>query len=66
MPDARKFHILMYAAATLTLLILAYNVSQDLFMPGIEGYIKRRLYFEQVISKKGLDLHKGMHWKEKE
>jgi hypothetical protein len=66
MMDKKKFKILMILTIVLTALTLSYNVLQVYFMPEIEGYIKRRVYYESVISKKGLSLHKGMYWKEKE
>ena len=69
MTDARKFKILIFITTALTFLILSYNVLQGYFMPGIESYLEgreRQRYYEEVISKKGLSLHKGMYWKEKE
>lgn len=66
MTDKKKFKILMILTIALTALILSYNVLQEYLMPEMEGYIKRRVYYESVISKKGLSLHKGMYWREKE
>jgi len=69
MTDAKKFKILIFITTTLTFLILSYNVLQEYFMPRLEGYLEgrqRQIYYEEVISKKGLSLHKGMYWKEKE
>lgn len=66
MPDTKKFKILILLTAVLTILILSYNVLSEYLMPEIEGYMQRRFYYEGVISKKGLSLHKGMYWKEKE
>lgn len=66
MKDKNKFKILILITTVLTVLILSYNVLSEYFMPEIEGYLERRIYYEKVISKKGLSLHKGMYWKEKE
>lgn len=65
MTDEKKFRILLSLAALLTVAAISYNVLQEYVMPDIEGYWQRRLYYESVISKKGLTLHKGMYWKEK-
>lgn len=64
--DIRKFRLLAILTTTLIVLILSYNVLQEYFMPEIEGYLERRIYYEKAISKKGLSLYKGMCWKEKE
>ncbi len=64
--DSKKFRLLALLVTALTILTLSYNVLSGYFMPEIEGYIKRRIYYESVISKKGLSLHKGMYWKEEE
>ncbi|MEK6581291.1 MAG: hypothetical protein AABZ25_02775 [Nitrospirota bacterium] len=62
----RKFRLLAILTTILIVLILSYNILQEYFMPEIEGYLERRVYYEKVISKKGLSMHKGMYWKEKE
>lgn len=65
MTDEKKFRILLSLAALLTVAIISYNVLHEYVMPDIEGYWQRRLYYERVISKRGLTLHKGMYWNEK-
>ena len=60
-----KFKILLAVSTVLIFSALAYNIFEEVFFRDIEGYVQRRLYYERVISRKGLDLHKGMHWKEK-
>ena len=65
MNDTKKFHMLIAAATTLVVLILAYTIAQEYLMPDIEGYLQRKSYYERVITKKGLDLHPGLYWKEK-
>lgn len=66
MSDRKKFTVLISATAFLAIFIMLYSMAQDLFLPGIEDYARRRIYYERVTSKKGLSLHKGMYWKEKE
>lgn len=66
MKDEGKFKLLTYFSAILIALTLSYNILQEHLMPGIEGYLERKVYYENVISKKGLSLHKGMYWREKE
>jgi hypothetical protein len=66
MRDGRKLSIAVVFAAALCVLTVAYNVAQEYFIPDIEAYVKRRIYYEQVISKKGLSLHKAEYWSEKE
>lgn len=65
MTDSKKFKILTALATGLIVLILSYNILREYIIPDMENYIRRRIYYEQVISKK-LDLHKGMHWREKQ
>lgn len=65
MTDTKKSKLLMLLMTTLTVLTISYNVLQEYVMPDINGYWQRRLYYERVISKKGLPLHKGMYWEEK-
>ena len=50
----------------LTALVILQNVAKEYFMADIEGYVKRRLYYERTISQKGLSEQKGMYWREKE
>ena len=64
--DIKKFRLLAILTTTLIVFILSCNVISEYFMPEIEGYLERRIYYEKVISKKGLSLHRGMYWKEKE
>ncbi len=66
MTDSKKFRILVILITLLSVFILLYNILQDSLFQDIEGYIERRMYYERVISKKGLSLHKGMYWREKE
>jgi len=62
MRDERKFRIAAVFATVLCVLAIAYNVAQEYFIPDIEAYIQRRIYYERVISKKGLSMHKADYW----
>ena len=66
MTEQRKFRTLMVIAVMLTALVILQNVAKEYFMADIEGYVKRRLYYERTISQKGLSEQKGMYWREKE
>jgi hypothetical protein len=66
MTDSSKFRALIILTTVLCVTVLLFNILQEVYFQDVEGYIKRRLYYERVISKKGLDLHKAMHWKEKD
>ena len=66
MTVARKFRILIVLTTTLVVFMLLYNIFQEYFMTEIGEYLQRRIYYQSVIAKKGLSLHKGMYWKEKE
>ncbi len=63
MKDERKFRILSILSTLIVVAILSYNVFQEYFMTEIGGHLKRRLYFEKVILKKGLTLHKAEYWR---
>jgi hypothetical protein len=65
MTERNKFRFLLFMTTALIALVLLFNVLQEYVMPEIQGYIERKIYYERVISKKGLGLHKGMYWREK-
>ncbi|MBI4843480.1 MAG: hypothetical protein HY809_04055 [Nitrospirae bacterium] len=64
MKDDRKFRIFIIIAVILVAAILSYNSTQEFFTSEVGGYLKRKLYFEEVISKKGLPMHPAKYWKE--
>ncbi len=66
MKDTIRFRLLIIAAVMLTALVLLQNIAEEYFMADLQGYIGRRLYYEQTISKKGLSEHKGMYWRQQE
>ncbi len=63
MQDNKKFRIVTILSTLLIVCILSYNILQEYFMTEIGGYLKRRIYYETVISKKGLKLHDARHWR---
>jgi hypothetical protein len=64
MKDSTKFTTALIASAALVCLSVAYSILGDSALPDLEGRLQRKAYYERVISKKGLGLHKAMHWKE--
>lgn len=64
--DRRKFTWLAGCLTCLVLLALTVNILQDTVLAGAGEYVKRRIYYEKEISRKGLSLHEGKYWKEKE
>jgi hypothetical protein len=63
MTDERKLSLLAIVSTALVVLAVAYNIVSESFLPGIEGYIKRKAYYEGVISGKGLSKHKADYWR---
>ncbi len=66
MKDEKKFRVLMILATFLVVCILSYSILEEYLMRETVGYLKRRIYYEKVISKKGLTLHKGKYWRKAE
>jgi len=66
MTDQKKFSILTGSAAVLVLLVLSSNAFLDDYLAGLGERARRRLHYENTIQKKGLGLHKGLYWKERE
>ena len=64
MKDNKRFKRAIWASALLVGLAVLFNSAFDGVLPEMVSYAKRRIYYERVISKKGLDLHKGRYWKE--
>ncbi|MBI4824205.1 MAG: hypothetical protein HY805_08265 [Nitrospirae bacterium] len=65
MRDEKKFKAIILLMAVLCAFSILYAISEEFLMPEIEGYLKRRLYYERVISQKGLSLKKALYWDEK-
>lgn len=66
MKDDKKIKILTILSTILIVCILSYNIFQEFFATEIGSYIKRRAYYEKVITKKGLTLHKAKYWRKLE
>lgn len=64
MKDDKKFRTFIIIITVLVTVILSYNVTQEFFRTEIGGYLKRKLYFEEVISTKKLPMHPAKYWKE--
>lgn len=64
MSDESKFKIAASFITALCVLAVAYNIAQEYFVPDLAAYAKRRIYYERVISKKGLSLHRAEYWSE--
>jgi hypothetical protein len=66
MKDDKKFKIFSIISTVLVICILSYSIFQEYLATELGGYLKRRLYYEKVILKKGLTLHEGKYWKKVE
>lgn len=64
MKDDRKFRLAVVFAAFLCVLTVVYNIAGEYLIPDIESYVQRRLYYERVISQKGLSMHRAEYWRE--
>jgi hypothetical protein len=66
MTDSGRFSALMIAAACLAVLSVAYDAVLAPFASGFAEKARRREHYEKAVKEKGLALHPGMYWKEKE
>jgi hypothetical protein len=66
MTDRNKFTVLIMFAAVLVVLVLSSNAFLDEYLAGLGERSKRQSHYENVLQKKGFDLHQGMYWKGKE
>jgi hypothetical protein len=55
----------MIAGLVLVATVLASNTVLEPLLAGLGERMKRRSHYEDVISRKGLSLHRGVFWKEK-
>lgn len=65
MTDQRKFNLAMITGVVLVATVLASNTVLEPLLAGLGERMKRRSYYENVISPKALSLHRGVFWKEK-
>lgn len=61
--DDRKIGLAVILGGLLCVLAIAYNVSDEYFLRDVEGYFKRKIYYEKFISGKGLSEKKALYWK---
>ncbi len=66
MKDEKKIRLSVILSTALIIFVLSYNVFQDYIMTEVGGHLKRRLYYEKVILKKGLTLHNAEYWRKME
>lgn len=66
MTDRNKLTLLLYGTSVLVAMVLSSNLFLDDYLAGFGERARRRLHYENTIQKKGLGLHKGLYWKEKE
>ncbi len=64
MSDGKRFYILLLLSAVIVLAIIVNNLFENRFSSELGFYIQRRYYYERVISKKGLSLHRAVYWRE--
>lgn len=63
MEEKRKFRVFIYISTLLVVLVISYNILHDYFEKNIFSYLKRRIYYERVISKSSLSKEKARFWK---
>lgn len=63
MKDKRKFLLFIVASILLISSAIIFNILGD-SSSDITSYLERRFYYERVISKKGLSLHRALYWRQ--
>jgi len=66
MNDDKRFKLFSLLVTILIVMILSYNLLEEYLVTGVGAYIRRRIYYETVISKKGLSLHKAEYWRKRD
>lgn len=64
MTERKKFYILLICSLILVVAIIINNIFRESFSMDFGAYLERRFYYERVVSKKGLSLHRAMYWRE--
>ena len=64
--DRGKFSVLLAVVACLAILQVAYDSVLAPVVSGFSERARRREHYEKAVTGKGLSLHPGMYWKEKE
>lgn len=63
MKDKKKFLLFIVASILLISSAIIFNILGD-SSSDITSYLERRFYYERVISKKGLSLHRALYWRQ--
>jgi hypothetical protein len=63
--EGKVFLVLLLSSLLVGLIILNNGLGEAI-TEKFTAYTKRRLYYERVISRRGLSLHEGQYWREKE
>jgi hypothetical protein len=63
MKDDGKLRVTVILSTLFVASVLSYNILQEYFMTEFGSYLKRRIYYEKVISSKGLTLHDAKYWR---
>lgn len=64
MKDEKKFRLFIGVSVLLIMISLLFNIFGERFSKDIGSYLERRFYYERVISKKGLSLHRALYWRQ--
>lgn len=64
MKDEKKFRLFLGISVLLITVSLFFNIFGERYSKDIGSYIERRFYYERVISKKGLSLHRALYWRQ--
>lgn len=64
--EDRSFRLLMVLTIVLVGLTVLSPALKDSVLSGLGSFLERRYYYERVISKRDLSLHRAMHWRQKE
>jgi hypothetical protein len=63
MQESRKLRVSIYLSILLILSIVIYNIFDEYLETHLFAYLKRRIYYEQTISKKDLSRHPARYWR---
>ncbi len=66
MSDHKKFLVALICSLALVVMVLAENLGAGGVLSRANEEWRRKKHYKNVIEPKGLDLHKGLYWKEKE
>lgn len=64
MNDRSKAGIMTAGGTMIIVLTLMFNLAGDTLVSPFFKRLERKMYFDRVISKKGLSLHRARFWEE--